>query len=275
MRVNDNSASRPMHQGLADRLLHALGYIVVLATIGLSLWAVTYVQLASRPDDEPVRYWYATVFIVCELWVAVGLMLIIRRFAHGAWLSGLLALVVWVPAVGLSAVQEVRYHSYLDNQIDVQLAPQKLRHEQTADDIEQLELQLKSMSAPTRSVGAIDAELQRYRPQPNTYRTRLAQLTGERADLQAYLRLSERIAQARQSQMETVESATVNAAQLKLGQSFSVPVLELKITNDVMLWLLVSWMMLVKATGVHLLSRSHGVRPSPKQSKSRAEVRVL
>ena len=119
-------------EGVAGTAILLLGYSVILCLTGLSLWAVGAVQLASRPEADPLRFWYLLVFLALELWVCAGLVVIGIRLRQGRWGAALIALTLWLAALSLSAMQEKRFHTLFDGKLDAAVA-QKLAERANAD----------------------------------------------------------------------------------------------------------------------------------------------
>lgn len=278
MKVNISNGFERHLANAGNALFHLFGYSIVLATLGLSLWAVTSVQLMSRPPEDLTRWWYAAVFFICELWVALGLTLMLRQFQNRAWLSAALALIVWIPALGLSALQESRFHIMLDQKLEAARTPDLVQHEHATARIAELTKALSAMTPPRRSQTAVSAELQRYQQQPNTYRTRIANLTAELADAQAYQRLIAQIDAQRTIEQSTAKLAKEDITPKKLSQSFTVPWLKWEVSDQATIWLLIGWMMLVKAVGLHLLigtPTSPSAKKTTPNQKQKAPIRIL
>lgn len=250
---------------------------LILCAIGLSGWAVVQAQLMSRPEDDPTRWFYAAIFLLCELWVAIGLTLIVLKLRGQAWLAAAAATVVWVPAVGLSALQESRFHRLMDSEITGAAALTDQQRLNAQARINELEVQLAAITVPSRSLLAVEAELGRYSPFPETYPTRIGQLSAEKADIELYHQLSTELAHHRRTLEVTATSADQGDNAKTLGQRVSVPLGDFALDEESSVWALIIWMMLVKALGPYLLLNwSQPARRSPAtKSNTSSEARIV
>ena len=191
---------------------------------GLSLWAVAMVQLASRPEGDAVRYWYLIAFVLLELWVCVGLVFLAIRFRQGNWGAGLIALIVWLAALGLSAVQEKRFHTLFDSQIDAGVAEQLAGRANAEKRAFEREARLAALTKPSRSVEAIKAELTGYesRRDAENFPTRIAALRAELKAAQSYEVLSAELEADRRILADTAALAADRRDAKKVGQSFTL-----------------------------------------------------
>ena len=241
-----------------------LGYGVILLLTGLSLWAVALVQLASRPEGDVVRYWYLIAFVLLELWVCVGLVFLAIRFRQGNWGAGLIALIVWLAALGLSAVQEKRFHTLFDSQIDAGVAAQLAGRANAEKRAFEREARLAALTKPSRSVEAIKAELTGYesRRDAENFPTRIAALRAELKAAQSYEVLSAELEADRRILADTAALAADRRDAKKVGQSFTLVGFE--VSADASLWILIATMLAIKSLGPWLLmgGASHPVPPA-------------
>ena len=246
------SANWPWLSSLGKGLFLLLGYLAVFGCVALSMWAVVQVQLDSRPAGDPVRYFYTALFIICELWVAVGVILMMRRLKEGAFAAAGVALLLWIPAVGLSALQESRFHILNDGAVQSDVAPALAQRDAATARIENLNSQLAVIERPTRAAAAIDAEYQRYADNPR-YVTLAARLKAELENAKAYAALNDELATNRQTLIDTAALAASATDAKKVGQSFTVPLLGWEVSSDATVWILIAWMMGIKSFGGWLL----------------------
>ncbi len=278
MQEKDLENSVWSHSGKVGKVVFYLtGYGVIICLTGLSMWAVAQVQLASRPDGEIIRLWYLAVFIALELWVVTGLILANLCARQGAWLAVLVAFALWVPALGLSAMQESRFHLLYDSKIEAAAAPELTRRDNSEKQIAELETSLALFARPTRSVTAIKTELAGYEARRDAarYPTRITALKSELAAATAHADLLSELATARQALVETASLATENMAARKVGQIITVPLLNWVIPSHATVWILIATMMAIKALGPWLLFRpllnaanpSARRKPPPEEAK--------
>ncbi len=240
-------------QGIGKVVFYLIGYAVVFGLAGLSIWAVAMVQLASRPEGDFMRYWYLTAFVALEVWVVIGLTVGALRAKQGAWLASFIAIAIWVPALGLSAMQESRFHVLFDSKIEAVAAPELAKRESALKRVAELEGEIAALTKPTRSVTAIEAEHSRYKTRPNYYRTKNAELLAELEAVKAYKVKTDELASHRQIVIDTASLAAENLDAKKVGQTFTVPLIGWTVSSDFTVWLLIATMMAIKALGPWLL----------------------
>ena len=232
-------------------LLSLAGFCVVAGFVGLSMYAVGEVQLKSHPDD-PLRFWYMACFVLCEIWVAVGFTLMARRFGQRQFAAGVIALLLWFPALGLSGLQESRYHALNDSEVDATIAPELTKRTNALARISEIEDQLKDAETPPRPSDAVQAELDLYAARPN-YPTKTATLRAELATALAYEKLQGELVTHRKTVEDTAYLAAENSDAKKIGQTFTVPLLKWEVSADATVWTLIVFMMGVKAFGPWLI----------------------
>jgi len=240
-------------ESLAGTAFLLLGYSVILCLTVLSLWAVGAVQLASRPAPDPLRYWYLLVFLALELWVCAGLVIIGMRLRQGRWGAALIALSLWLAALGLSAMQEKRFHTLFDGKLDAAVA-QKLAERVNAEArLIELEGVLKALDKPSRSVDAIEAELSGYesRSDAEKFPTRIASLKAERKAAQAYATVAVDLNAQRKTLEDTAALAAERIDARKVGQGFQI--FGKAVPPDASIWLLIATMLAIKSLGPWLL----------------------
>lgn len=237
---------------VAKGLFYLLGYAAVFGLVGLSMWAVAQVQLDSRPAGDPLRYWYLAAFLVAEAWVAIGLTIMILRFRESNWAAGMVALMCWIPAIGLSAMQESRFHLLLDSQQDAEVAPELTKRMNAEARIEEITTDLGIMVKPTRSVASIEAEYNRFKDRPK-YPTKTAELLSELENAKSYTAMQSELATHRTTMEETAAVAAESQDAKKVGQSFTVPWLGWEVSSNFTVWTLIIWMMAIKSLGPWLL----------------------
>lgn len=231
------------------------GILITLLTL-LSMIAVGSLQWESYSAQGVVKYWYVVAYGLCEIWVALGLCLLAVLIQKKEWLAVMVALALWLPAMGVSAVQEHRFHVQRIDSDKRRLAPDLERHRQATVRLDELMTELAALP-PQRPLEAIDAELERYGRAPDRYPTKLATLRSERT-----------LSAARDE--FTSEKKTVEAT---LMETVSVAIVTNPYTvQDWSLWALVLWMMGVKAGGAWLLTRA--VRPGNHESSAAESVPV-
>lgn len=237
-----------------------LGSAVIVALMGLSLWAVATVQLASRPEGDSVRYWYLFAFVLLELWVCVGLVFLASHFRQGRWGAGLIALLIWLAAVGLSAVQEKRFHTLFDSQIDAGVAEQLAERANAEKRTLEREAALAALTKPSRSAEAIQAELTGYetRSDAEKYPTRITALRAELKATQSHADLSAELEADRKILADTAALATDRRDARKVGQGFTL--FGIHVAPDASLWILIATMLAIKSLGPWLLM-SHAAKP--------------
>ena len=242
-----------MQEPRFQNVLVSAGYVVVFGLIGLSMWAVGYIQLASRPEGGVVGYWYLIVFLGLEVWVALGLIVCSARFKQGRWGAGMVALAIWLAAMGLSAMQESRFHVLFDSKVEALAAPVLAERASTQKRVSELEANLSALIKPNRPVAAIEAELAGYeaRRDASAYPTRITALRAELAAAQAFEKIGADIVAARQILVATAADAAVSVDAKKVGQSFSV--FGLNVTSAATVWLLIGTMLAIKSLGPWLL----------------------
>ena len=237
-------------------LVQALGGLVIACLTGLSMWAVGTIQLESHPDNALLRYWYLAVFLALEVWVCLGLLLSAERLRQGRWLAAIAAFAIWCLATGLSALQENRFHTYFDSEIDADAAPLQLEYASLSKQVLELEAQLKARIMPSRSVEAIRAELDGYeaRSDAANYPTKITGLRAELRVAEGYADLSGKLSSARSRLVEISGDAAENTSARKVGQVIVLPGITLSETTSV--WILIGTMMAIKAFGPWLLFAS-------------------
>lgn len=249
------SASAPFGRWLVQ----AVGGLVIVSLTGLSMWAVGAIQLESHPDNALLRYWYLAVFLALEVWVCLGLLLSAERLRQGRWLAAIAAFAIWCLATGLSALQENRFHTYFDSEIDAEAAPLQLEYASLSKQVAELETQLEARTLPSRSVDAIRAELDGYetRVDAANYPTKITGLRAELRAAEGYVDLSGKLSSARSRLVEISGDAAENTSARKVGQGIVLPGITLSETASV--WILIGTMIAIKALGPWLLFAS---RPS-------------
>lgn len=261
-----------MQEPRFQNVLVGAGYVVVFGLVGLSMWAVGHIQLASRPEGGVVRYWYLIVFLGLEIWVALGLMVCSERFRQGRWGAGIVALAIWLAAMGLSAIQESRFHILFDSKVDALAAPVLAVRANTKKRVSELEANLSALTKPTRPVAAIEAELAGYeaRRDASTYPTRITALRAELAAARSFEQMGADLVAERQSLVASAADAAVSVDAKKVGQSFSV--FGVNVTSTTTVWMLIATMMAIKALGPWLLLgiSANRVSSEPKTAQSEA-----
>ena len=240
-------------EGVAGTAILLLGYGVILCLTGLSLWAVGAVQLASRPETDPLRFWYLLVFLALELWVCAGLVVIGIRLRQGRWGAALIALTLWLASLGLSAMQEKRFHTLFDGKLDAEVA-QKLAERANAEArIAELEGTLKAFDKPSRSVEAIEAELSGYeaRSDADKFPTRITSLKAELKAAQSYAMIAADLDAQRQMLEGTAALSAERLDARKVGQDFRL--FGKAVSADASIWLLIATMLAIKSLGPWLL----------------------
>ena len=239
--------------GVAGTAFLLLGYGVILCLTGLSLWAVGAVQLASRPASDPLRYWYLLVFLALELWVCAGLVIIGIRSRQGRWGAVLIAVALWLAALGLSAMQEKRFHTLFDGKLDAAVAQKLAERDNAEARIVELEGSLNALAKPSRSVDAIEAELSGYesRSDAEKFPTRITSLKAEWKAAQSYATLAVDLNAQRKTLEDTATMAAERLDARKVGQAFSV--FGVTIPSDATIWLLIGTMLAIKSLGPWLL----------------------
>lgn len=240
------------------KLFLVMGYGVIIALTGLSLWAVGAVQLASRPVSDPVRVWYLIAFVGLELWVCAGLVVVTTKARQGRWSAVMIASALWLVALGLSAVQEKRFHTLFDGKLDAAVA-QKLTERANAEARSaELEERLDALEKPTRAVKAIEAELSGYenRSDAENFPTRITALRAELAAAQSYRANEQELANMRAVLEATASLAAERLDARKVGQDFSI--FGMRITSDASIWVLIGAMLAIKSLGPWLLVEGLG-----------------
>ena len=240
-------------EGVAGTVILLLGYGVIICLTGLSLWAVGAVQIASRPETDPLRFWYLLVFLALELWVCTGLVIIGIRLRQGRWGAALIALTLWLAALGLSAMQEKRFHTLFDGKLDAAVA-QKLTERANAEArIVQLEGSLKALDKPSRSVEAIEAELSGYeaRSDAENFPTRITSLKAELKAAQSYAVIAADLDAQRKTLEDTAALAAERLDARKVAQDFRL--FGKSVPADASIWLLIATMLAIKSLGPWLL----------------------
>lgn len=235
------------------------GLLITALTL-LSMIAVGWVQLETYHDHGALKYWYVIAYALCEIWVALGLCLLAALFQRQEWPALFLAVLLWLPAMGVSAEQEHRFHIQRVEHDAKSLAPDRESRRQAEARLAALETELAAI-APQRPIEAIDAELERYGRAPQTYPSKLAMLRSERALSAARTQLLD--------QQRDAESVMLNTAALPVTTDLSQ-----RSFYDWSLWALVIWMMGVKAGGAWLLTRAAG-RPDETTIIHRSEPEAL
>ncbi|NQY14734.1 MAG: hypothetical protein HRT81_12845 [Henriciella sp.] len=253
-------------------VFYLIGYAVVFGLAGLSIWAVGTVQMVSRPEGDIMRYWYLIAFVAMEVWVVIGLTVGALRAKQGAWLASFIAFAIWVPALGLSAMQESRFHVLFDSKIDAEAAPELELRESALKRVSELESELKALGEPKRSPAAIEAEYHRYKDRPK-YPTKTAQLLSELEDARAYQLKSQELANHRQTLVNTASLAAENLDAKKVGQTFTVPLIGWNVSSDFTVWVLIATMMAIKSLGPWLLFGS-ALRKGETASAQDGEVAI-
>ena len=221
------------------RLAELVGWLVVGALVGLSIWAVAQVQLEKAGTNSLANYWYLGVFLLCEFWAAAGLVFLIRHWVAKRRAAFWLALGLWLPALLLSGVQEYAFHEGQARKKQAETAPQILAYTLAETREEEIARQLAGLGVQ-RPVEAIQVELARYEHLPNKYPTKIAALKSELALSERYQALLAAQSEARQVLQDT---AHIHA----LYGDVSAP-------KPVQHWLLIIWMMTVKAFGAFVIS---------------------
>jgi len=240
-------------EGVTGTAILLLGYSVILCLTGLSLWAVGAVQLASRPETDPLRFWYLLVFLALELWVCAGLVVIGIRLRQGRWGAALIALMLWLAALGLSAMQEKRFHTLFDGKLDAAVAQKLTKRANAEARIAELEGTLKAFNKPSRSVEAIEAELSGYeaRSDAENFPTRITSLKAELKAAQSYAVVAADLGAQRNILEDTAALAAERLDARKVGQDFRL--FGKAVPADASIWLLIATMLAIKSLGPWLL----------------------
>lgn len=240
---------------IAKGLFYLLGYGVIFGVAGLSMWAVGAVQLQSHDDGDIMGYWYLATFILLELWVVVGLTIAALKMRQGEWGKASVGLLMWVMALGLSAMQESRFHVLQDNTVISEAAPELAKRENALKRQTELETSLAAAAPPARSSAAIQAELTRFKTRPDSarYPTQISRLTSELADANAYAAIQSDLTVQRSIINETAELAAENLSAKQVGQTITVPILKWEISSEGTVWILIITMMMIKSLGPWLL----------------------
>lgn len=202
-----------------------LAFLVVSGIANISVW--------WNSAEGWNRYVFSTIGIGAEGWGAIGLVLMVRRWAQGQWSRALIALLLWIPAVGFNGYSTYRYFAIEGSDKAVIAQQEATKADITASQIAKYQADLEVIGV-TRSPETIQAQIDSLNP--DRYRTLTRQLQGEldlakqRVDLEAKL--------------EAAQNTSIETA----GASQDVG--EGAITDWRIIAALVVWMECVKALGL-------------------------
>ena len=245
---------------LGTSLFYLFGFLIVFGLVGLSFWAVGSVQLESRAETDPLRYWYLAMFLIAEGWVAVGFTLLARRLSQKVYGAAFVAFLLWVPAVGLSAYQEWRFHTLRNADVELDKAPDLAKRESALTREPEL-LSALAAIGETRPTDAIQAELDRYEPRPEIYPTKISSLKSELATAQERQKLELELGTVRQTLTDTAALSVNTADAKKLGIAFTIPGIGIHVPETFAVWVVIGWAMAIKAFGPWLLLGSGRNKP--------------
>ncbi|MEL7112058.1 MAG: hypothetical protein AAGK93_03825 [Pseudomonadota bacterium] len=176
--------------------------LVVLAFLGVS--GVANVNVWWNSAEGWSRYVFTTIGVGAEIWGALGLLLMTRRFAQGQWLKALICFALWTPAVAFNGYSTYRFFVIEGAQVAGTDETAKTALELAEDRIPEITTELSAIGV-TRTPEAITAERDQL---PENYRTRRAELNAELATAERRTRLEDELAQSRATVLANASADT-------------------------------------------------------------------
>ena len=213
--------------------------LTIIALTLLSMWAVGQVQWEKGASDDVIHFWYLAAFLLCEAWTALGLILLGQLYLSRSWAAFYVALCLWIPALILSGIQENAFHKKQALKVRAEFAADIQSYNNAESGLADLSHQLSQMVVQ-RPVEAIEAELALYEKKPLKYPTKIMELKSEFAIAKRYYALL--------AEREVYRAVLKNKAAISVEH-----------TDDVSQayegnWLLIAWMMGMKACGAWVIS---------------------
>ena len=151
--------------GSAGLVLVAL--IVLSGAANIVVWWMT--------GEGWTRFWYTGVGLACEIWAALGLVIITSRFVRGEWARGAIAVALWLPAVAFNAYTVHRFLEMGDETHERAAITLQADRAILEQDIADLQSRIEAANV-TRSIAAIETELALV---PETATTATRRLSAE------------------------------------------------------------------------------------------------
>ena len=221
--------------------------LVVLAFMAVSGFANVNVWWNSATGWA--QYIFATVGVGAELVGAVGLIVLVYNFAHGHWLKGLVALALWVPAVGFNGYSSYRYFTSEGAIVMGEGVTEKTALILAETRVSEITSELAAIGE-VRASSAIRAERDAL---PENYKSKRAALSAELGQAERKEALEAELATHRQT---VLDKAAV-----------SVQPDTKALTAPEIVFALVLWMEAMKALGLWVISGRMDARTEAKAEK--------
>ncbi len=227
--------------GMPITLLVVRGFatLFIIALTLLSMWAVGQVQWEKGASDDVIHFWYLAAFLLCEAWTALGLILLGQLYVSRAWLAFYVALCLWIPALILSGIQENEFHKQQALKGRAEFSADIQSYNNAESGLADLS-HLLSQMVVQRPVEAVEVELALYERKPLKYPTKITELKSELAMAQHYYALL--ADQKRHREVLEAKAAVSVERSEDLSQEHRGN------------WLLIGWMMAMKACGAWVIS---------------------
>lgn len=151
------SAARPaIGATIGKALLFGGAFLVLVGLIILS--GVANISVWWATGEGWRQYWYTGVGLACEIWAALGLVIITSRFVRGEWFRGAIAVGLWIPAVAFNAYTVHRFLETDGDTAAIAAVQSQANRQLIETEVGDLERRITAANV-TRSVAAIEAEL--------------------------------------------------------------------------------------------------------------------
>jgi hypothetical protein len=156
-----------------------LGRWALFGSAGLVLIALILLSGAANivvwwmTGEGWTRFWYTGVGLACEIWAALGLVIITSRFVRGEWARGAIAVALWIPAVAFNAYTVHRFLEMGDETHERAAITLQADRSILQQEITDLQQRIDAANI-TRSIAAIETELSLAPPEATQLRRRLS-----------------------------------------------------------------------------------------------------
>lgn len=228
----------PSEKSITLVVVRVLATLSIILLTLLSMWAVGQVQWEKGEAGNYIHFWYLIAFLLCEAWTALGLILLGQLYINRNWPAFVVTLGLWVPALVLSGMQENEFHKQEALKKRSEFAVDIQAYKNAEARLVELSGEL-SLLPVQRPVEAIEAELALYEARPLKYPTKISELKSEYAVSQQY----QSLLIEQKSQRKILEDKAAISTQY--GD---------EVDNAQNYWVLIGWMMAMKACGAWVLS---------------------
>ena len=241
------AGSGKLHPVAAFFLYGLLGLVVISFMV---VSGIANVSVWWNSASGWTQYVFASIGIGAEIWGALGLVVLTRRFVQRHWLKGLVALALWLPAVGFNGYSSYRFFILEGAAIQGEATTTRTALQIANDRIEEITTELATIDE-VRASEAIRAERDAL---PENYRTRRAELSAELGQAERKEALESELAEQRQTKLD---NATAQNAPESKGM-----------TDGKIIAALVIWMEAVKALALWVIAgRVEAPQNAPQNAK--------